>query len=101
MPFDPKFVLPIIGCLLTSTVYAFLLSTRVGRYLCSEQTWLTVVVGTLIVLGWVATVDVFAAVVTGAFFVAGGVPMILRSLLIQFEHYKAQTTLRQRDRGDD
>lgn len=101
MPLDPKFVQPVIGCLLTSTVYAFLLSTKVGRYLCSEQTWLTVVVGTLIVLGWVATVDVFAAAVTGAFFVAGGVPMILRSLLIQFEHYKAQIAMRSRDSGND
>jgi len=97
MPFDPRYISPVIGCLLSSTVYAFLLSTRVGRYLCSEQTWLTVVVGTLIVLGWVAVVDPAAALTVGAFFVAGGVPMILRSVLIQFEHYKAQISERPAD----
>ncbi len=92
MAIEPQLIQALTVCLLLSVVYAFALSTQLGRYLCSEQTWLTVVAGTLLVLGCMAYVDANAALLALAFFVAGGVPMIARSIYIQFRHYLANTT---------
>lgn len=91
MAIQPQLIQALIVCLLLSVVYAFALSTKLGRYLCAEQTWLTVVAGTLLVLGCMAYVDADAALLALSFFVAGGIPMIARSVYIQFQHYIANT----------
>ena len=72
----------IVGCFVTSSAYAALLNTSRGRHLTLYHTWVSVVAGVGLVLGWTATQDRRAAKVAFWLFVAGGIPMIVRSLLL-------------------
>ena len=87
----------LFGCLGTCTAYAVLLSTRQGRKFTVGHTWVTVVAGVLIVLGWLAFVDVNAALLALAFFVAGGAPMIVRSWWLEVAYRNEYTELRRRE----
>ncbi len=71
------------GCLVTCAGYAALLTTERGQELTRLYTWIAVVVGVAIVLAWMATVSMDAALMALLFFVAGGLPMILRSAWLQ------------------
>ncbi len=77
--------------------YAVLLSTRSGRRFTVRHTWVTVVVGTLVVLGGLALVDANAALLALAFFVAGGAPMIVRSWWLEVSYRNEYTELRRRE----
>ncbi len=75
----------LLGALATSTVYALLLSTKTGRKWADEQTWSTVVGGTAMTLGWLATYRPRSAGWAMLFFMATGVPIVIRSLYLQLE----------------
>ncbi len=72
------------GLAATSTVYAALLSTSLGRRWATAQTWVTVIIGTLLVLAWLAVFDWQTALLTLLFFVVGGAPIVIRSLVFEF-----------------
>lgn len=74
--------LVIAATFVTATVYALLLSTREGRRFTVDHTWATVVGGVAIVLMWGSLID-NTAIDWWWRFAAGGVPMVVRSLLIQ------------------
>lgn len=75
-------LLGLLGC---STAYAFLLSTRWGRRWAEEQTWATVVGGTLLTTGFMALEDRKAAHTTITYFFIAGIPIVVRSLWLQLE----------------
>jgi hypothetical protein len=73
-----------IGCFLTTLIYGLILSTRIGRKFTDKQTWATVVLGVVIIVGWIAVVDMDAATLTAKMFLAGCGPIIARSLILDF-----------------
>ena len=74
------------GCFVACTVDALLRSTRRGMWLSLNMTWLTVVLGVSLVLAWIATQPPHTAVIDLYFFVAGGLPIVVRSLLLSALH---------------
>jgi len=65
-----------------ATVYAYALNTKKGKSFASEYTWVSVVVGTgivLIGLWFLIPQDSWLKVVLS--FIVAGVPMIVRSLI--------------------
>lgn len=78
-------VLHLAGAFLSSAVYALLLNTRLGRRWADEQTWATVVAGSALTLGWLATWQPLSAAWALLFFVATGIPIIVQSLARQLE----------------
>ena len=97
----------LFGCLGTCAAYAVLLSTKGGRAFTVRHTWVTVVAGVVLVLGWLALVDIDAALLAMAFFVAGGAPMIVRSWWLEvsyrneYTELRRQEDLREQRRGED
>lgn len=77
-------LLALAGLTLTTTLYAVLLSTPLGLRWTIAQTWSTVVLGTALVLGWLAWFDWSAALLALLFFAVGGLPIVIRSLVIDF-----------------
>lgn len=77
------------GLAVTSTIYAALLSTSLGRRWTTAQTWVSVVVGTLLVLAWLAVLDWRTALLALLFFVVGGAPIVIRSLILDFREREA------------
>lgn len=77
-------VSPLILLTALSTLYAVLLSTRLGREWATSKTWTTVVLGVLLVLGALAMYAPGAALLALLFFAVGGVPMIVRALILEF-----------------
>ena len=77
--------LQLVGAFLSSTVYAFWLNTRTGRRWAVEHTWATVVIGSALTLGWLATWQPLSAAWALLFFVATGIPIIVQSLARQLE----------------
>lgn len=75
----------LLGALATSTVYALALNTPVGRKWADEQTWATVVAGTALTLGWLATWRPKAAGWALLFFAVTGIPIVIRSLYLQLQ----------------
>lgn len=66
----------------TASGYAFLLNTQKGKIFTSENTWITVVAGTLLVLAaswFLISLDAWIKVFIA--FVVSGIPMIARSLI--------------------
>lgn len=80
----PPILLALAGLLLTTTIYALLLSTPLGLRWTLAQTWTTVVLGTVIVLAWLAWFDWRAAALALLFFAVGGTPIVIRSLVLDF-----------------
>lgn len=70
----------LLGCFATCTGYAALLCTRWGKWFSLNVTWASVIVGVSIVLGWIATQPPHTAQTDLYFFVAGGFPIVVRSL---------------------
>lgn len=75
---------PLAGLFASTTLYALLLSTSLGRRWTVLQTWTTVAAGTLLILAWLAMVDWQAAVLALLFFAVGGLPIVVRSLVLDF-----------------
>lgn len=73
-----------LACFLSTLIYAVVLSTPLGRRFTDRQTWATVVFGVVIVVGCVAIEDMEAATLTATMFLAGGGPIIARSLILDF-----------------
>lgn len=76
----------LVGCFVTASAYAALLNTQRGRYLTLYHTWAAVVGGVGLVLGWTSTQDRHTTATDLAFFAAGGIPLVLRSLLLDYQH---------------
>lgn len=95
----PQIDIPValLGCLGTCTAYAATLSTKRGRKFTVRHTWVTVVAGVSIVLGWYAVTDVTSALYALAFFVTGGAPMIVRSWWLEVSYRNEYTELRRRE----
>lgn len=70
----------LIGCFASCTLYAFLLNTKRGQAATLHVTWLTVIVGCALVLLFLAMADSEAARLALWFFMAGGTPIVIRSL---------------------
>ncbi|HNS04358.1 MAG TPA: hypothetical protein PKM78_18480 [Anaerolineae bacterium] len=74
------------GCFATCTGYALLLCTKRGMWLSLNLTWLTVVIGVGLVLGWIATQPPHTALTDLYFFIAGGLPIVIRSWILTARH---------------
>lgn len=68
-----------------ATVYALALSTRKGKRWAQQQTWATVVAGTGLTLGAIALDDRKLAERTFWYFVVSGLPLVVRSLVLQVQ----------------
>ncbi len=88
------------GCLLTCGVFAAVLSTKRGQEATLNYTWVMVVAGVCIVLAWMATVNTDAAWLALLFFIAGGTPMILRSLWLMHKHQQETMDYLRNNRGE-
>ncbi len=80
---------PLIGLLLSTVIYALVLSSDFGRRWTKEQTWSTVAVGVLLVCAWMALESREQAANTLIYFAVAGAPMVARSLWLQFHRYEA------------
>ena len=72
------------GCFLVCTLYALILATRTGQRFADRHTWATVVLGVAIVLGFVWIQDSEAAQLSATMFIVASVPIISRSLILDF-----------------
>lgn len=78
------------GCLAWCSGYAaFLTWTKPGRALALDWTEFSVVLGVGFVLVWYALVDLQAALMAFLFFAAGGLPMVVRSILLRQQNDKS------------
>ena len=84
-------------CLLLCALYAVLLSTRPGREFATAKTWVVVVVGCALVLGVFACYWPAAAKVAALFFVAGGLPLVVRAVLDEFNRDRRIVRRQQRE----
>jgi hypothetical protein len=73
--------LAIIGAFSSSFGYAVLLSTPTGRQFRLQYTWLSVVVGVALTLGWIYTVSRRSAAVALGFFALTGTPVATMCIL--------------------
>jgi hypothetical protein len=94
-----RLVPALVGCFITSSAYAAALNTQTGRYMTLHHTWATVVGGVGLVLGWTSTQERHTTVTDLAFFAAGGIPVILRSLLLDYQYDAEQKDYRKRQGG--
>jgi hypothetical protein len=69
----------------TATGYALILSTSWGRRWAVALTWTTVVLGDALTLFWLWTFNQAAALDALLFFVVTGTPIIVRSLVLEFQ----------------
>lgn len=69
----------------SSGAYAALLTTRIGRRIERDHTWFVVMIGVFITLGWLSVEDRKAASRTFSYFVATGLPIIVRALYLYTE----------------
>lgn len=76
----------LVGCFVTCSAYATLLNTSRGRHMTLYHTWATVVVGVALVLGWKNTQERQGTRTDFAFFAAGGLPLIVRALLLNQQY---------------
>jgi hypothetical protein len=87
------------GCFATCSAYAWLLTTKRGKRIALDHTWLTVVIGVSLVLAWVGTQQLHSVLTDFAFFAAGGTPLVLRSLYL-WATAQSEYVDYLRDRGD-
>lgn len=80
-----------------SSVYAVLLSTRYGKILTETYTWVTVVFGTGMILGFYYLMSPQPDPMIFACFVAGGLPIVVRSL---WEDVRREERFRHTVHGD-
>lgn len=73
------------GAFITATAYALILSTQPGRRWATALTWTTVVLGVALTLFWLWTYDQQAAQEALTFFAVTGTPIIIRSLVLEFQ----------------
>lgn len=80
---------PVVGLILTSSIYAALLWTKPGRRFANNFTWLSVVIGVLLVWFWlwVAYPAYVPTDVILQYFAAGGAPIIVREFALLVEKY--------------
>ena len=78
-----------IGLLITTTLYALLLSLPWGQEWAAAQTWSTVALGIAIVAGWIWMDDPALAERVLRYFSVAGIPMVIRSLILQFLRQRA------------
>lgn len=71
-----------VGAVVTGSLYAGLLTTKLGKRIEREHTWFTVMGGVLLTLGWVATEDKKAAERAFAIFVCTGLPIMARAIYL-------------------
>ena len=86
----------LVGCFLTSSAYAALLNTPRGRFFTLYHTWATVVGGVGLVLGWTSTQERHNVATDLLFFAAGGIHMIVRSLLLDYQYTSEHDDYRKR-----
>lgn len=79
------------GCFACSAAFAGVLTTQWGQAKTLSHVWIAgfVVFGVGLVLAWLALVNMAAALQALAFFVAGGLPMLIRAVYLWNRH-KAQ-----------
>ena len=90
----------LIACFGVCAIYALLLSTRRGQWWTLYATWATVVFGCGLVLAFVALVDTDAALLALWMFIAGGTPIVIRSLWLTGRHLLAWFEYRTRGRDE-
>lgn len=80
--------LALAGCFACSVAFAAALTTQWGQRATLNHLWIAsfVVFGVAIVLAWLALVDMRAATAAFAFFVAGGLPMLMRAAYLYLRH---------------
>lgn len=94
-------VLPLVGLGVSSTLYAMLLNTQFGRRWTEKQTWTTVVVGVTLTLAWLMAEDPKAAKKLFVYFAVSGLPMILRSLMLDFVNFEQMIEALTEGEGND
>lgn len=79
------------GCFVCSGIFAAAITTKWGQEKTLSHVWIAgfVVFGVLLVLAWLALVNLAAATAALTFFVAGGLPMLFRAAYL-WNHHKAQ-----------
>lgn len=77
-----------LGLLITSTIYALVLTHPKGKEWADRQTWSTVVLGVGFTLGWMALEDEKAASKARDFFMWSAGPIIIRSLALQLDEIR-------------
>jgi hypothetical protein len=82
---------------IASAVYALLLSTRYGRVMTETYTWVTVVFGTAMILAVYYAMSPQPDPVIFWCFVAGGAPIVVRSLV---EDVRRELRFRETVTGD-
>ena len=80
-----------------SSIYALLLSTRYGKILTETYTWVTVVLGTGMILGFYFLMSPQPDPMIFLCFVAGGTPIVIRSL---WEDVRREERFRHTVHGD-
>lgn len=83
------------GLLLTSTAFAFVLSTQTGRKWDRQHTWFMTTIGVMFTLAWLAMEDRRAASRAFFYFVVSGMPIIGRALILNDEEMDSITKNRQ------
>ena len=80
--------LALTGCFACSAAFAAALTTQWGQAKTLDHLWIAgfVVVGVAGVLAWFALVNLPAALQALAFFVAGGLPMLIRAAYLWNQH---------------
>lgn len=72
--------LSIAGAFGTAIGYAWLLNTRHGKAMEDKHTWFTVVIGVFLTLWWIGRDDKDGALRAMIYFIASGIPIIVRAL---------------------
>lgn len=72
--------LSVAGAFATSAGYAWWLNTSHGRAMEDKHTWFTVVLGVFLTLWWLGRDDRDGAMRALLYFIASGIPMIVRAL---------------------
>lgn len=90
--------LALAGCFACSAAFAAALTTQWGQAKTLDHLWIAgfVVVGVAGVLAWFALVNLPAALQALAFFVAGGLPMLIRAAYLWNRHKQQHIAYLQR-----
>ena len=80
--------LALAGCFACSAAFAAVLTTQWGQRATLNHLWIAsfVVFGVGLVLAWFALVNLPAATQAFTFFVAGGLPMLIRAAYLYLRH---------------
>lgn len=92
--------LALAGLFVSSVLYALALNTRCGRRWAEKQTWTTVVAGVVLTTGWMAAEDPAAVRRNLLYFAVSGLPMVVRSLVLDFVDFEHLLDALTREKGD-